>query len=64
MKQKVTNYNPDNILGWSESDFRDVICSMCNVKFLTGEPLTPLMNCYYMNEGDTWKRERLLQDEK
>lgn len=58
-REKLTKYNADNPLGWSESDFRDVICTMVQIKFLTGEPLTPLMNCYYMNESDEWKRERL-----
>lgn len=60
-KQKLTKYNPDNPLGWSESDFRDVICTMVQIKFLTGEPLTPLMSCYYMQESDEWKREKLIQ---
>lgn len=58
-KEKLTPYNSDNPLGWSESDFRDVICTMCNIKFLTGEPLTPLMNCFYLQESDQWKKERL-----
>lgn len=58
-KEKVTNYNKDNILGWSEADFRDVICSMVNVRFLSGQPLTPLMARTYLNEAETWHKEKL-----
>ena len=58
-KEKITNYNKDNILGWSEEDFRDVICQMVNVKILSGEPLTPLLNCYYLQENDQWHLDKL-----
>ena len=51
-KEKLTEYSPDNPLGWSERDFRDVICQMCNIKILTGEPLTPLLNVYYLSNSD------------
>ena len=57
-KEKLTKYSSDNPLGWSESDFRDVICTMVNIRILTGDYITPLLNCYYLNESDQWNKER------
>lgn len=56
---KLTTYNKDNILGWSESDFRDVQCQLINVKILAGNPLTPKEMRFYLNESDTWHKERI-----
>ena len=58
-KEKLTKYSPDNPLGWSESDFRDVICNMVNIRILTGDYITPLLNCFYISESDQWYKERL-----
>ena len=63
-KETLTPYSPDNPLGWTEEEFRDVICTMCNIKILTGEPLTPLLNCYYINESEQWKRDKLGLDKQ
>ena len=58
-RQNATEYSPDNILGWSEADFRDVICSMINVRISLNQPLTPSLTKYYHNESATWHREKL-----
>lgn len=34
MSHKLTKYNKNNILGWSESDFRDVQCQLINTKIM------------------------------
>lgn len=57
-REKLVKYSDDNPLGWSESDFRDVICQMVNIRILTGDYITPLLNCYYLNESDEWNKER------
>lgn len=57
-REKLVKYSDDNPLGWSESDFRDVICQMVNIRILTGDYITPLLNCYYLNECDKWNKER------
>ena len=57
-KEKLTKYSSDNPLCWSESDFRDVICTMVNIRILTGDYITPLLNCYYLNESDQWNKEK------
>ena len=59
VSHKIIKYNKDNPLHWSETDFRDVICTMCQIKFLNNEPLTPIIACYYMQESEDWKKERL-----
>lgn len=56
-------YNPENILNWSEEEFRDTICKMVNVKILTGENLTPFLNAFYLQESAQWYRDRLLNEE-
>ena len=58
-KEKLTPYSNDNPLGWSEADFRDVICTMCNIKIINFEPLTPLLNVYYLSNSDDWYKEKL-----
>lgn len=58
-KEKLIPYSPDNPLGWTEQDFRDVICQMVNIRILTGDYITPMLNCYYLNESQQWQRERL-----
>ena len=58
-KEKLVKYSADNPLGWSEEDFRDVICQMVNIRILTGDYITPLLNCYYLNEADEWYTKRL-----
>lgn len=58
-REKLTAYSPDNPLGWSEAEFRDIICQMVNIKILSGEPLTPLLNVYYLSESEQWKNDRL-----
>ena len=62
--KKITPYNIDNPLRWTEEDFRDVICTMVNIKFLTGDYITPLLNCYYLNESEQWKRDKLGLDKQ
>lgn len=58
-KEKLVKWSADNPLGWSESEFRDVICNMVNIRILTGDYITPMLNCYYLNEADTWYKDRL-----
>lgn len=60
-KEKLTKYSPDNPLGWSEEEFRDTICQMVNIRILTGDYITPLLNCFYLNNSDEWYSDRLKQ---
>ena len=61
-KERLTKFNADNPLGWSEADFRDVICNMCNIKIANFEPLTPLLNVYYLENSCDWYKDKLLED--
>ena len=56
---KVTKYNKDNILGWSEEDFTDMICEMTNVQILTGQPVHPINIVNYMEYYQDWQRRKL-----
>ena len=58
-KEKLIEYSPDNPLGWTEEEFRDIICQMVNIRILTGDYITPMLNSYYLNESDQWKKDKL-----
>ena len=58
-KEKLIKYSSNNPLGWSEEDFRDVICRMVNIRILTGNYVTPLLNAYYLNESEQWHRDKV-----
>lgn len=60
-KEKLTQYSSDNPLGWTEEEFRDVICQMVNIRILTGDYITPLLNCYYLNNADDWYKKWILK---
>lgn len=59
MNHKLTKYNKNNILGWSETDFRDVQCQLINTKIMAGNPLTPKEMRFYLSEADDWHKEKL-----
>ena len=44
----------DNILGWSEEDFIEVVCEMANVRIRNNLPLTPFLNKTYLNNCDEY----------
>ena len=58
-KEKLVEYSPDNPLGWTEEEFKDTICQMVNIRILTGDYITPMLNCYYLNNSGDWHRKRL-----
>lgn len=58
-REKLVKYSTDNPLGWTEEEFRDVICRMVNIRILSGDYISPMLNCYYLNNADDWYKYRL-----
>ena len=68
---KLTKYNKDNILGWTEEDFEDIIYDFVQCNRLSINPCNPCIDKHYISDCDKVRRRRmgltedvLLQDEK
>ena len=68
---KLTKYNKDNILGWTEKDFEDIIYDFVQCNRLSINPCNPCIDKHYISDCDKVRRRRmgltedvLLQDEK
>lgn len=58
-KTKLTKYNKDNILGWSEADFEEVIYDLMQCNFLSINNQSAVLNCMYLNCVDDVHSRRL-----
>lgn len=56
---KLTKYDSDNILGWTEEDFADVICDMANLQIANDIRLHPVIAKVYLDESQEWYKRRL-----
>ena len=56
---KLTKYNSDNILGWTEEDFADVICDIANLQIANDIRLHPVIAKVYLDESQEWYKRRL-----
>lgn len=58
-KTKLTNYNPDNVLGWREEDFEEIIYDLMQNKFLGSFGENAVLNRMYLNCCDKVRMRRL-----
>ncbi len=56
--KKPTKFNTNNILGWSESDFNDVICEMVNIRKGHNLPVPPVLEKTYCSVSYEWLMRR------
>ena len=58
-KTKLTKYNKDNVLGWSEADFEEVIYDLMQCNFLSINGQSAVLNRMYLNCSDNVHNRRL-----
>lgn len=52
------HYVSDNVLGWSEEEFDDLICEMVNVQVSNNIRVHPSNQQVYFNHGHNWLMKR------
>lgn len=58
-KTKLTKYNKDNVLGWSEVDFEEIIYDLMQCNFLSINSQSAVLNRMYLNCSDNVHNRRL-----
>lgn len=58
-KTKLTKYNKDNVLGWSEADFEEIIYDLMQCNFLSINGQSAVLNRMYLNCSDNVHNRRL-----
>lgn len=58
-KTKLTEYNKDNVLGWSEADFEEIIYDLMQCNFLSINSQSTVLNRMYLNCSDNVHNRRL-----
>ena len=58
-KTKLARYNKDNVLGWSEADFEEIIYDLMQCNFLSINGQSAVLNRMYLNCSDNVHNRRL-----
>ena len=58
-KNKLIKYNKDNVLGWSEADFEEIIYDLMQCNFLSINGQSAVLNRMYLNCSDNVHNRRL-----
>lgn len=58
-KTKLTKYNKDNVLEWTEADFEEVIYDLMQCNFLSMNAQSAILNRMYLNCSDNVHKRRL-----